>query len=178
MKNYAFAAALGLALLPGSSPAAAQCVEGCNVIHEWVGENPGDTLGWVSNDVGDLDGDGIHDLVLTAPFNDAGGGNAGRVYAHSGATGDLLFEVTGTVPGGWLGHDAAPAGDVNGDGVPDVIIGAPGSPSPGSYAGLAVLVSGVDGAAIHTFRVKAARTGSVSACGAKATSTTTARPTS
>lgn len=126
-----------------------QCVEGCTVIHTFVGESAGDQLGWVSNDVGDLDGDGVHDLVLTAPTNDAGGTDAGRIYVHSGSTGALLFKATGGAPNWWLGHDAQAADDLDGDGVADIIVG-----SPFNGAGRAIVYSGASlgtGVVIHTF---------------------------
>ncbi|MHC4993323.1 MAG: integrin alpha, partial [Planctomycetota bacterium] len=82
-------------------PAGAQCKENCTAIHTLVGEQNGDQYGWVSNDVGDLDGDQVTDFVLTAPTNDAAGNNAGRVYAYSGATGEELWRVTGAGTGWW-----------------------------------------------------------------------------
>lgn len=102
----------------------AQCLEGCTALHTITGEATGDQHGWVSNDVGDLDHDGIHDFVLTAPTNGSGGLQAGRIYVYTGATGDEFWHATGTSPGWWLGHDAAPAGDIDGDGKYDYLITA------------------------------------------------------
>jgi hypothetical protein len=119
----------GLTSALAATPAAvAQCTEGCVAIHEWEGESAGDQFGWVSNNVGDLDGDGIDDLVLTAPTLAVGNnGNVGRIYVYSGATGDELWRATGGGTGWWFGHDATTAGDVDGDEIPDVIAGAPNS---------------------------------------------------
>lgn len=78
-----------VALLGGIAPrAAGQCTEGCVAIHTFVGENAGDTFGWVSENTGDIDKDGVNDLIVSAI---GFGSNHGRVYVYSGATGDLLF---------------------------------------------------------------------------------------
>ncbi|NOS99282.1 MAG: hypothetical protein HOP29_01490 [Phycisphaerales bacterium] len=120
-------------VLPAAS-ARAQCTEGCVAIHTWEGEAAGDQHGWVSNNVGDLTGDGINDLVLTAPTNGGNGSNSGRIYVYSGASGAELFRATGPGANWQLGFDAAGAGDLNGDGRPEVIAGA-----PGGMAGRAVI---------------------------------------
>ncbi len=126
----------------------AQCTEPCTAIHTLDAEASGDFFGWVSNEVGDLDNDGVLDFLITAPGHDTGGSNAGRVYVYSGATGNELFNVTGTNAQGWLGHDAACAGDIDNDGIPDIIAGSPfgGTGFARIYAG------GNDGGVIHTFQ--------------------------
>lgn len=131
--------------LVAAGSAAAQCTEGCTAIHTFTGEAAGDQFGWVSNNVGDIDEDGVDDLILTSPTNDFGGFNAGRAYVYSGGDGDELFKVTGQA--NWrLGSDAAGAGDFDNDGTLDVIVGA-----PFVGAGRAIVYSGVDGSIIHTF---------------------------
>ena len=117
----------------------AQCVEGCEAIHTFTGQ--GGTFGWVSDDLGDLDGDGVHDLALTAPFL-----SGGSVHVYSGATGELLFPPITTAGGGSLGIDVDPAGDVDNDGTPDVIAGA-----SATGAGRAFVFSGIDGQLLRTF---------------------------
>lgn len=123
---------------------AAQCTEGCVAIHTFVGENAGDTFGWVSENTGDIDKDGVNDLIVSAI---GFGSNHGRVYVYSGATGDLLFPpITGSVAGWQLGRSVGAAGDVNNDGTLDVIVGA-----TGIGAGRAFVYSGVDGSLLRTF---------------------------
>jgi hypothetical protein len=133
-------------------PAAGQFIEHSEVIHQWRGENVGDQFGWVGNPVGDLDGDGVNDLVLTAPTR--GKNNHGAIYVYSGAAGagHELWRAVGDRDFAFLGHDANAAGDMNGDGVPDVIAGAPpGGAGLFSGPGRAIVYSGADGAIIHTF---------------------------
>jgi len=133
--------------VPGSP-----CVElGCNVLLTLTGEAAGDYFGWVSADLGDIDGDGVHDLAAGAPFNAAGGRSAGRVYVHSGKTGAQLFLGTGETRS-LLGFSVSSAGDVDGDGVNDVVSGGPqaGLQAAGVGSGLARIYSGKSGAHIRT----------------------------
>lgn len=118
-------------------------VEDTRIIHRINGENAGDEFGWVARIVGDVDHDGALDFVSTAPS--FGKGN-GKIYVYSGKSGKLLFDVTGNNRER-LGNGASGAGDVNADGTPDVICGAPNSPGGGA----AYVYSGVDGKVLHQF---------------------------
>ncbi len=130
-----------------TAPAAAQCVETCTVIHDFTGDGTGYTFGGLSDDVGDLDGDQVHDLILTSPFYDTGLNNVGRVYVYSGATGLLLFPpITGTLTAEQLGRDVDPAFDVNNDLQADLIVGA-----SQNGPGRAYVFSGGDGSLLSTF---------------------------
>lgn len=130
------------ALLPTPADFLHPFVEPVKVLREWDGEAAGDQFGWIARPIGDVDGDGIPDLVTSAPTKAVGGANAGRVYVYSTRTGRRLWTVDGK-PGDQLGTGIEAAGDTNGDGIPDVIAGAPG-------AGKAYLLSGKDGHILHT----------------------------
>ncbi len=104
-------------------------VEGHRILHDWRGEAAGDVFGWEARNLGDVDGDGAADAVVSAPGNAPGGNTAGRVYVYSGSSGALLWRVEGA-PGDQLGMGVEAAGDIDGDGSPDVVAGAPG----GAYA--------------------------------------------
>lgn len=130
------------------SPAAAQCVESCTAIHTWVGEAAGDQFGWVSNNIGDIDLDGVNDLVLTAPTSGANGFHSGRIYVYSGQGGEELFRATGPAANWQFGHDAFTAGDLNGDGRPEIVVGAPGVSTGRVYV---YTYDGNQSTVMHTF---------------------------
>jgi hypothetical protein len=112
-------------------------VEHARIIHEWRGERAGDEFGWIARPIGDVDRDRVSDLVVSAPSNLPYGTATGWVYVYSGKSGALLWKHEGT-PGATLGISVEAAGDVNRDGVPDVIAGAPG-------VNMAFVYSGRDG---------------------------------
>ncbi|MEO1574477.1 MAG: integrin alpha, partial [Pseudomonadota bacterium] len=91
-----------------------------------TGEQPGDGFGWVAESLGDINGDGTADFVVTAPFfitNPSLPSPGGKAYVYSGADGTLLNSVTSPgVP--VFGYSAKSAGDVNADGVTDYIVGS------------------------------------------------------
>ncbi|HEY0985779.1 MAG TPA: VCBS repeat-containing protein, partial [Kofleriaceae bacterium] len=95
------------------------------VLYTLQAETPGDSFGWVAEQIGDIDGDRAPDFVIGAPANAAGGANAGRAYVFSGHTGALLHTVTGE-PGNRIGFSVAGPGDLDRDGTPDYVVGGLG----------------------------------------------------
>lgn len=94
---------------------------------------------------GDVNGDGIDDAIVGARLADTPNGlQTGSAHAFSGATGQPLFVVTGMAQGDHLGRAVAAAGDVNSDGLADVIIGVPLSDANGVDAGRAIVVTGAN----------------------------------
>ncbi|HIG11883.1 MAG: hypothetical protein ABGY71_15775 [bacterium] len=104
-----------------------------------------DFLGTSVAAAGDLDGDGKNDVWIGAPFNDSGSFNAGSAYAHSGVTGARLHTISGASAGDQLGFRVAAAGDIDGDGVTDLLACAPSADATGLDSGSLVLVSGASG---------------------------------
>ena len=108
----------------GEGPGFVRLFDGAAGVPAWEasGAAAGDGFGSALAKVGDLDGDGVADLAVGAPGT--AGGEAGYVRVLSGASGAVLREFPGA--GGRFGAALAPAGDADGDGVPDLAVGAPG----------------------------------------------------
>ena len=100
---------------------------------------------------GDLDGDGAEDVFLSDWSNAAKGPSTGRVYVHSGATGKRLFAITGENATDGLGSSQSIAGDVDGDGTPDLIVGAWQFGGAAVSGGKSYLISGRTGAIIKSY---------------------------
>jgi hypothetical protein len=97
------------------------------------GDSSGDRFGESVASGLDVDGDGKDELLVGAPFDDDGGTDAGSVRLRSLATGVTLHTWHGEAPGDRLGTSVASSGDLDGDGVRDVLAGA--TEDGGSAAG-------------------------------------------
>jgi hypothetical protein len=118
-------------------------VQCTRVLRTFTGEAPGDQFGWVSAPVPDVTGDGREELLVGAPFHASGGANAGRVYLYDVAGGVELFHADGGAAQERLGHSLRAAGDLDGDGITDVIAGGPGGTGT---SGAGCVLSGASGA--------------------------------
>ncbi|RKY99771.1 MAG: hypothetical protein DRQ13_01685 [Ignavibacteriae bacterium] len=111
----------------------------------FTGESASDFFGISVSTAGDVNGDGYSDVIVGAPYNDAGGAEAGRAYIYfGGASMDNAADITmtGETAGDRFGYSVSTAGDVNGDGYSDIIIGAYKSDAGGTDAGRAYIYFG------------------------------------
>lgn len=137
-------AAFGVVLGLGSG-ASAQ-----SLLHDVPGLAAGELFGTAVALTGDLDGDGRCDFAATTV---AGAQNRGAIRAYSGLDAHLLWEVQGSTAGQRFGASLARIGDVDGDGRPDLIVGAWLASFTGALqTGLARVVSGASGATIREHR--------------------------
>jgi hypothetical protein len=142
---------------------------GFNAVFDWtrlnaatgvalIGGAAGDQSGFSVAQAGDLNGDGVSDVIIGAPSSSAKGMNSGRSYVVFGkrnGLGDRIdlslldgrngFVINGVFAKGRSGYSVSGAGDVNGDRIADVIIGAPFANPNGLYSGQSYVVLGKRG---------------------------------
>ena len=103
----------------GISTTAAAMVE-INQANAWVG--------WSVASVGDVNGDGYSDVIVGAPYYDNGQNNEGAAFVYHGSSTGISNTASAMVEcnqvNAYMGYSVAGAGDVNGDGYSDVIVGA------------------------------------------------------
>ncbi len=104
--------------------------------------------------VGDVDADGVQDVYASDWANGAKGPFTGRVYVHSGVDGRRLLTLTGEAPGDGFGIGPARAGDVNGDGHADLVVGGWQHRSAALSGGKIYVYSGKDGELLESFTGK------------------------
>ncbi len=117
-----------------------------SILSEHIGAL-GDQMGSSVAAAGDVNHDGRPDFVV-------GGYSTsfiGNVWVFSGGDGSLLHKLTGANPFDVFGHCVAGAGDVNGDGFGDIIVGAPEDSTFATAAGSATVFSGADFSVLYTY---------------------------
>ena len=121
------------------------------LLWETQGANFGDLVGEAVAGGVDFDQDGFDDVLIGAPETDAGGmSHSGVVRAISGADGSVLITKIGDATADRFGSAVAVTDDLDGDGHPDFVVGAPDAASGGSEMGMVRAVSGRTGVTLYT----------------------------
>lgn len=103
------------------------------------------SFGYSVASAGDVNGDGFSDVIVGAPHFDQGEVDEGAVFVFHGSVTGLLLpggSFEGNQDGAQMGFSVSCAGDMNGDGFSDVIVGAPGYSSGEAKEGVAFVFKG------------------------------------
>jgi serine/threonine protein kinase/predicted Zn-dependent protease len=113
----------------------------------WRLEDSNEAFGASLAALGDIDGDGVRDAVIGRPPVRLDGDRPGAAFVISGRTGALLHTLEPERDDVWFGAAVADAGDVNGDGIDDIVVGG----NYGNAPGLVTVFDGRTGAMLTSF---------------------------
>jgi hypothetical protein len=129
------------------------------IVREFHAQGEMDGFGASVAVLGDLDSDGVPDIAVGADGSyyqlEANSSEYPPCYVrlYSGKTGNLLGVIEGKSHDGRFGYSLCALPDVDGDAVPDLLIGEPGGEGAGRYGrGCVHVVSGKTGVEIHTLK--------------------------
>ncbi len=124
-------------------------INGLSSVAAWTAESnqEGANYGYSVAGGGDVNGDGYSDVLVGAIWYNGIYSNEGRVYLYTGAAAGVSATPAWTAVGGQeaaeFGKSVSAAGDINGDGYGDILIGAPLFDNGGQLdAGRAYLYNG------------------------------------
>lgn len=146
-----FALPLSLALtIVAALPAQARGPNHRVVNHPLISGSGG--FGTLSLALRDHDGDGFEDYAVAAPNASVPAGTVGPgvVYVHSGRNGNVIRSFSGDQIGARFGEGLADPGDINGDFVPDLVVGAMDHDAASNNGGRVYAFSGLDGSVLWT----------------------------
>jgi len=143
--DFAFASPSDLTTLPSGSVSVYSGVDGSKLYTRFNVNGTGEYGRHVSG-AGDINGDGIPDVITGTKVDHTTGPHRGMAEVFSGLDGTILYTWFGSQDTGYFGSAVGAAGDVNNDGRDDVIVGAAAEGGNGR----AYVYSGLDGSILHT----------------------------
>ena len=117
-------------------------------LYTFNGDSAFDLFGLSVSGAGDVNGDGFADLIVGAIGNDNNGSFSGSARVFSGVDGSVLYTFDGDSAEDHFGWSVSGAGDVNGDGFADLIVGAVFDDNNGSASGSAYVFTGLFNSAL------------------------------
>ena len=133
------------------------------VLRTYEGEDTTDEFGATCAVVGDVDGDGKDDHLIGAARAPSSGTSLGAAYLFSGATGALIQKLQDPTLDGYYATRVADAGDVNGDGKRDFLVGFSADDDRDDFVNGAWLFSGAGRIPLYRFEGEPTDTATVSA---------------
>ncbi len=125
-----------------------------------------DRAGRSVSSAGDINGDGFDDLIVGTRWADPGGTDSGAAYVLFGKAGGFAstidlstldgtngFRLDGAAADDRVGFSVSSAGDLNGDGFGDLIVGAHGADLGGTNSGAAYVLFGASGGFASTIEL-------------------------
>lgn len=115
----------------------------------FIGEHPDDLLGRFCSLSGDVNDDGYDDIIISSYRNDELGSDTGKSYLILGNSSDGIMDIPissanasfiGENAGDYFGYSVSSAGDVNGDGYDDILIGANMNDDGGTRSGKTYII--------------------------------------
>lgn len=110
-------------------------------LYTFNGDSAFDLFGLSVSGAGDVNGDGFADLIVGAFRDDNNGDRSGSARVFSGLDGSVLYTFNGDSAFDWFGISVSGAGDVDGDGCADLIVGAYRDDNNGSESGSARVIT-------------------------------------
>jgi hypothetical protein len=137
---------------PDTAPGHARVLSGADgaVLYDFTGASVTSRLGCAVDLAGDVDGDGVGDLVVGDWRDPTAATGGGSVSVFSGANGALLFRRYGDKANDRLGLAVSGVGDANGDGLSEFMAGTGWADKAIADVGMARVYSGADGATLYT----------------------------
>jgi len=137
----------------GIASGSARVLSGINgsILYTFSGDSANDYFGYSVSGAGDVNNDGYHDVIAGAYQDDNNGSNSGSARVFSGLNGSILYTFNGDSANDNFGYSVSGAGDVNGDGYADLVVGAHKDDNTGADSGSARVLSGINGSILYTF---------------------------